>query len=83
MSLLLRRLDKRITSFPLSGPARGVHSRRARHAIARAADRGRCHYYLDCGNETDRDRVVLGEIGKAQHHRLPHVGDLFSELLVS
>jgi PRTRC genetic system ThiF family protein len=46
-----------------------------------AADLGRCHYYLDCGNETDRGQVVLGEFGKPRHDRLPHVGDLFPELL--
>lgn len=58
-----------------------VDSRRARHAIARAASRGNCNYYLDCGNETDRGQVVLGQFGKPLHDRLPHVGDLFPELL--
>ncbi|KVK87861.1 thiamine biosynthesis protein ThiF [Burkholderia ubonensis] len=58
-----------------------VDSRRARHAIVQAAKRGSCRYYLDCGNETDRGQVILGEFGKARHDRLPHVGDLFPELL--
>jgi PRTRC genetic system ThiF family protein len=58
-----------------------VDSRRARHAIVKAAQRGSCRYYLDCGNETDRGQVVLGEFGKARHDRLPHVGDLFPDLL--
>ncbi|WP_229013574.1 PRTRC system ThiF family protein [Paraburkholderia gardini] len=58
-----------------------VDSRHARHAIVRAAERGRCAYYLDCGNETDRGQVILGEFGKARHDRLPHVGDLFPDLL--
>ncbi|KVR82618.1 PRTRC system ThiF family protein [Burkholderia vietnamiensis] len=58
-----------------------VDSRRARHAIVQAAKRGSCHYYLDCGNETDRGQVILGEFGKARHDRLPHVGDLFPDLL--
>jgi PRTRC genetic system ThiF family protein len=58
-----------------------VDSRRARHAIVKAAQRGSCRYYLDCGNETDRGQVVLGEFGKPRHDRLPHVGDLFPELL--
>ncbi len=57
-----------------------VDSRRARHAIVKAAA-SRCHYYLDCGNETDRGQVVLGEFGKRRHDRLPHVGDLFPEML--
>lgn len=58
-----------------------VDSRRARHAIVQAAKRGKCHYYLDCGNETDRGQVILGEFGKPRHDRLPHVGDLFPDLL--
>ena len=57
-----------------------VDSRRARQAIVQAAASG-CHYYLDCGNETDRGQVVLGEFGRPRHDRLPHVGDLFPELL--
>ncbi|BFG80909.1 PRTRC system ThiF family protein [Paraburkholderia terrae] len=58
-----------------------VDSRRARHAIVQAAKRGKCGYYLDCGNETDRGQVILGEFGKPRPDRLPHVGDLFPDLL--
>nr|WP_175035436.1 PRTRC system ThiF family protein [Burkholderia lata] len=58
-----------------------VDTRRARHAIVQAAKRGDVRYYLDCGNETDRGQVILGELGKARHDRLPHVGDLFPDLL--
>jgi PRTRC genetic system ThiF family protein len=58
-----------------------VDSRRARHAIVQAAKRGQCRYYLDCGNETDRGQVILGEFGKPRHDRLPHVGDLFPDML--
>lgn len=58
-----------------------VDTRRARHAIVQSAKRGSCRYYLDCGNETDRGQVILGEFGKARHDRLPHVGDLFPDLL--
>ncbi|MFL9912552.1 PRTRC system ThiF family protein [Paraburkholderia sp. RL17-337-BIB-A] len=58
-----------------------VDLRRARHAIAQAAKRGKVRYYLDCGNEPDRGQVILGEFGKARHDRLPHVGDLFPDLL--
>ncbi|WP_416360875.1 PRTRC system ThiF family protein [Burkholderia gladioli] len=60
-----------------------VDSRRARHAIVQAAKRGKVRYYLDCGNETDRGQVILGEFGKARHDRLPHVGDLFPDLLLA
>jgi PRTRC genetic system ThiF family protein len=58
-----------------------VDSRRARHAIVKAAQRGSCRYYLDCGNEMDRGQVVFGEFGRPRHDRLPHVGDLFPDLL--
>ncbi|WP_418230200.1 PRTRC system ThiF family protein [Burkholderia mayonis] len=58
-----------------------VDTRRARHAIVQAAKRGSVRYYLDCGNETDRGQVILGEFGKPRHDRLPHVGDLFPDLL--
>ncbi|MEX3969834.1 PRTRC system ThiF family protein [Paraburkholderia caribensis] len=58
-----------------------VDSRRARHAIVQAARRGKCGYYLDCGNEIDRGQVILGEFGKPRPDRLPHVGDLFPDLL--
>ncbi|WP_175657502.1 PRTRC system ThiF family protein [Burkholderia ambifaria] len=58
-----------------------VDTRRARHAIVQAAKRGKARYYLDCGNETDRGQVILGELGRTRHDRLPHVGDLFPDLL--
>ncbi|WP_321817864.1 MULTISPECIES: PRTRC system ThiF family protein [unclassified Paraburkholderia] len=58
-----------------------VDSRRARHAIVQASKRGKVQYYLDCGNETDRGQVILGEFGKPRHDRLPHVGDLFPDML--
>ncbi len=60
-----------------------VDSRRARQAIVQASKRGRVHYYLDCGNETDRGQVILGEFGRDRRDRLPHVGDLFPDLLVA
>ncbi|MBB2984203.1 PRTRC genetic system ThiF family protein [Paraburkholderia tropica] len=58
-----------------------VDSRAARHAIVESARRGGCRYYLDCGNETDRGQVILGEFGKPRPDRLPHVGDLFPDML--
>ncbi|MCG5077264.1 PRTRC system ThiF family protein [Paraburkholderia tagetis] len=75
-----RRIDSRI-NLHADIVVGCVDSRRARHAIALAAKRGKCLYYLDCGNETDRGQVILGEFGKPRHDRLPHVGDLFPELL--
>ncbi|RQN37258.1 PRTRC system ThiF family protein [Paraburkholderia tropica] len=58
-----------------------VDSRAARHAIVQSARRGGCRYYLDCGNERDRGQVILGELGKGRPDRLPHVGDLFPDML--
>jgi PRTRC genetic system ThiF family protein len=75
-----RRVDSRV-SLVADIVVGCVDSRRARHSIVQAAKRGRCSYYLDCGNETDRGQVILGEFGTARHDRLPHVGDLFPDLL--
>lgn len=58
-----------------------VDTRTARKAILGAAKRGKVRYYLDCGNETDRGQVILGEVGVRGPERLPHVGDLFPDLL--
>ncbi|MFM0051432.1 PRTRC system ThiF family protein [Caballeronia grimmiae] len=62
-----------------------VDTRAARAAIVGAAQHTGA-YYLDCGNDTDRGQVVIGQVcGKtyAQKHpeRLPHVGELFPELI--
>ncbi|SAL81749.1 UBA/THIF-type NAD/FAD binding protein [Caballeronia arvi] len=62
-----------------------VDTRAARHAIVRAAERSGV-YYLDCGNDTDRGQIVLGQVcsksyTKKNPERLPHVGELFPELI--
>ncbi|AOY97747.1 thiamine biosynthesis protein ThiF (plasmid) [Cupriavidus sp. USMAA2-4] len=59
-----------------------VDTRAARKAILSSMEGsyGAC-YYLDCGNETDRGQVILGQVGKRMPQRLPHVGDLFPELM--
>lgn len=59
-----------------------VDTRRARKAILAAAGNGQCNYYLDCGNEAERGQIVLGQV-RAERGvtRLPHVGDLFPELV--
>jgi PRTRC genetic system ThiF family protein len=75
-----RRVDSRVRLFA-DIVVGCVDTRRARHAIVQSAKRGSCRYFLDCGNETDRGQVILGELGKPRHNRLPHVGDLFPELL--
>lgn len=58
-----------------------VDSRKARHTILKASERGSVGYYLDCGNEVDRGQVFIGQVGKPRFDTLPHVGDLLPELL--
>lgn len=62
-----------------------VDMRAARKAILDAIE-GTNTYYLDCGNDTDRGQVILGQMmpkatRKKYPHRLPHVGDLFPDLI--
>jgi PRTRC genetic system ThiF family protein len=62
-----------------------VDTRAARRAIVNAAESTGV-YYLDCGNDTDRGQIVLGQVcsksfAKKHPERLPHVGELFSELV--
>ncbi|MFC4523596.1 MULTISPECIES: PRTRC system ThiF family protein [Cupriavidus] len=58
-----------------------VDSRAARKAILGAMKRGTGGYYLDCGNESDSGQVILGQVRGKATQRLPHVGDLFPQLL--
>ncbi|AZG17099.1 PRTRC system ThiF family protein [Cupriavidus pauculus] len=58
-----------------------VDTRGARKAILGAMQRGTGGYYLDCGNESDSGQVILGQVRGKAAERLPHVGDLFPELL--
>ncbi|MEN7527623.1 MULTISPECIES: PRTRC system ThiF family protein [unclassified Cupriavidus] len=58
-----------------------VDTRGARKAILGAMQRGTGGYYIDCGNESDRGQVILGQVRGKAKERLPHVGDLFPELL--
>ena len=58
-----------------------VDSRAARKAIVGAMQRGAGGYYLDCGNNADDGQVILGQIGGKAKERLPHVGDLYPQLL--
>lgn len=58
-----------------------VDTRRARKAILGAMKRGTGGYYLDCGNESDSGQVILGQVRGKAGQRLPHVGDLYPELM--
>ncbi|SAL50275.1 UBA/THIF-type NAD/FAD binding protein [Caballeronia sordidicola] len=62
-----------------------VDTRAARRAIVEAAQNANV-YYLDCGNDTDRGQVVIGQLmalseAKKRPERLPHVGELFPDLI--
>jgi PRTRC genetic system ThiF family protein len=62
-----------------------VDTRAARAAIVKAAQMSDV-YYLDCGNDTDRGQVVMGQLmtnaeAKKRPERLPHVGELFPDLI--
>lgn len=59
-----------------------VDSRKGRAAILEAVRSWHC-YYIDSGNGEDSGQVVLGEIfGRGQRSpRLPHVADLFPEMV--
>ena len=64
-----------------------VDTRAARKAILGASERCYASYYLDCGNDTDRGQVIVGHGPKAKlkkgELKLPHVGNLFPELIDS
>lgn len=65
-----------------------VDTRKARAAIIAA---GTTHYlnqrpyYLDCGNRSDDGQICLGELAspnaRPDPNRLPHIGDLYPEIL--
>jgi sulfur-carrier protein adenylyltransferase/sulfurtransferase len=62
-----------------------VDTRAARKTIVTAAQAANV-YYLDCGNDTDRGQVVIGQLVhnnevKKRPERLPHVGELFPDLI--
>ena len=65
-----------------------VDNRSARLAILRCLEgaSGGTRYYLDMGNSSDTGQVVLGEVTPARakkdvEWRLPHVGELFPDLI--
>ncbi len=65
-----------------------VDNRAARLAMLRSLERAGSgiRYYLDLGNRNGDGQVVLGEVTSAKHkndnlERLPHVGELFPELI--
>jgi PRTRC genetic system ThiF family protein len=63
-----------------------VDTRAARQTIVKTAAMNGNGYYLDCGNDTDKGQIVLGQLmdsvaAKKCLDRLPHVGDLFPDLI--
>jgi sulfur-carrier protein adenylyltransferase/sulfurtransferase len=80
-----QRLTGRTALFNVDLVIGCVDTRAARKAILDAVGETPA-YYLDCGNDTDRGQVVLGQTmprskRKASPHRLPHVGELFPDLI--
>lgn len=59
-----------------------VDSRKGRAAIIGSVASPHC-YYIDSGNSENSGQVVLGEIGKSSKTdpRLPHVADLFPDMV--
>ncbi|MGF6851130.1 PRTRC system ThiF family protein [Paraburkholderia sp. CI3] len=80
-----QRLDGRTALFNVDLVIGCVDTRAARKAILDTVGETQA-YYLDCGNDTDRGQVVLGQTmpksrRKISPERLPHVGDLFPDLI--
>jgi PRTRC genetic system ThiF family protein len=59
-----------------------VDSRKGRAAIIGASNGYHC-YYIDAGNNENTGQVVIGELydGNRKAVRLPHVGDLFPDMV--
>ncbi|MFC0403175.1 PRTRC system ThiF family protein [Paraburkholderia rhizosphaerae] len=80
-----QRLNGRTALFNVDVVIGCVDTRAARKAILDTV--GETHaYYLDCGNDTDRGQVILGQtMPKNQRKKcpewLPHVGELFPDLI--
>jgi PRTRC genetic system ThiF family protein len=80
-----QRLNGRTALFNVDLVIGCVDTRVARKAILETV--GETHaYYLDCGNDTDRGQVILGQTMPKSHRkkcreRLPHVGELFPDLV--
>ncbi len=64
-----------------------VDNRSARLAILRCLEvGGGSTYWLDCGNRQDDGQVILGQVNKSTRktdpvHRLPHVAEMFPEVI--
>jgi PRTRC genetic system ThiF family protein len=82
---ITQRLNGRTALFNVDLVIGCVDTRAARKAIVDAIGSGST-YYLDCGNDTDRGQVILGQMmppgaRRKSRERLPHVGDLFPDLV--
>ncbi|CAN7794350.1 PRTRC system ThiF family protein [Paraburkholderia hospita] len=80
-----QRLNGRSALFNVDLVIGCVDTRAARKAILDTIGETAA-YYLDCGNDTDRGQVVLGQTmprakRKTSPARLPHVGELFPDLV--
>ena len=82
---ITQRLNGRTALFNVDLVIGCVDTRAARKAIVDAIGSGST-YYLDCGNDTDRGQVILGQMmppgsRRKSRERLPHVADLFPDLV--
>jgi PRTRC genetic system ThiF family protein len=82
---ITQRLNGRTALFNVDLVIGCVDTRVARKAIVDAIGSGST-YYLDCGNDTDRGQVILGQMmppgaRRKSRERLPHVADLFPDLV--
>lgn len=80
-----QRLNGRTALFNVDLIIGCVDTRAARKAILDSVSESNA-YYLDCGNDTDRGQVILGQmipkaLRKKSPDRLPHVGELFPDLV--
>ena len=82
---ITQRLNGRTALFNVDLVIGCVDTRAARKAIVDAIGSGST-YYLDCGNDTDRGQVILGQMmppgaRRKSRERLPDVADLFPDLV--
>jgi PRTRC genetic system ThiF family protein len=82
---ITERLNGRTSLFNVDLVIGCVDTRAARKAIVDVIGSSGA-YYLDCGNDTDRGQVILGQmkppgVRRKSRERLPHVGDLFPDLV--
>ncbi len=80
-----RRFTQNVAMYNVDLVIGCVDTRAARSTIVTAAQTTST-YYLDCGNDTNKGQVILGQVmpksmANKDSERLPHVGELFPDLV--